>query len=129
MAYIYNEGAQVVAIEAAILFDMNGHLLGITHAPGDSAITFHNTGVYLVHWIISGIEPNQFGLFINDQEVFGTVYGSGSSNQQNSGQSILTVTAGDVLTLRNYSSATAVTLQQVIGGTQRTVNASILISR
>ncbi len=42
---------------------------------------------------------------------------------------ILTLGAGDVITLRNHSSASAVTLQTLAGGTQQNVNASILIEK
>ena len=37
--------------------------------------------------------------------------------------------AGDILTVRNHSSASAVTLQTLAGGTQINSNASILIQR
>ena len=40
---------------------------------------------------------------------------------------IITAAAGDVLTVRNHSSASAVTLQTLPGGTQTNSNASILI--
>ena len=79
----------------------------------------------------SGTEPNQFALFINGVVVPGTVYGSGAGTQQNTGQAILAVAAGDVLTLRNHTSAAAVTLAAgpPIGGTAAAVNASILIQK
>ncbi|HEY4384350.1 MAG TPA: hypothetical protein VGN34_07755, partial [Ktedonobacteraceae bacterium] len=79
---------------------------------------------------VSGVEPNQFALFVNGiQQAAGTVYGSGSGTQQNSGQAIIALSAGDVLTLRNHTSAAAVTLQTGAGGTQTNVNASILIEK
>jgi hypothetical protein len=42
---------------------------------------------------------------------------------------IVRAAAGDVLTLRNHSSAAAVTLQTLAGGTQFNANASILIEK
>jgi hypothetical protein len=57
------------------------------------------------------------------------VYGSGAGTQQDNGQVILTLSAGDVLTLVNHSSAAAVTLQTLAGGTQTNVNASLLIEK
>ena len=78
---------------------------------------------------MSGSEPNQFALFRNGAEVPGTVYGSGAGTQQNNGQVILTIAAGDVLTLRNHTSAAAVGLASVVGGTQANVNASIVIKK
>jgi hypothetical protein len=60
----------------------------------------------------------------------GSGYGSGAGTQQNYGQAIIAVAAGDILTLRNHTSAAAVTLQTLAGGTQtNNVNASILIKK
>jgi hypothetical protein len=57
------------------------------------------------------------------------VFGSGAGTQQNNGQVILTLVAGDVLTLHNHTSAAAVTLQTLAGGTVANVNASVLIRK
>ena len=54
---------------------------------------------------------------------------SGAATQQNSGHAIVIFAAGDVLTLRNHTSATAVTLQTLAGGTQTNVNASVLLRK
>ena len=129
-AYIYNLGAQVVPIEADIVFDTNGILTtGITHAPGTSTILVTAAGTYKVSFSVSGVEPSQFAIFVDGILAAGTVYGSGAGTQQNFGQAILSLSAGDVLTVRNHSSAAAVTLQTLAGGTQTNVNASIVIER
>ena len=128
--YIYNLSAQTVAIEADITFDTNGIITaGITHAPGTSQVLFTTPGDYLVTFSVSGVEPSQFALFLNGAPIAGTVYGSGAGTQQNNGQAIITIAASDVLTLRNHSSAAAVTLQTLAGGTQTNVNASIVITK
>ncbi|MBA2727124.1 MAG: collagen-like protein, partial [Parachlamydiaceae bacterium] len=127
-AYVYNLGAQVVAIEADVSFDTNGAISsGFTHAPGTTTISIAAPGIYIVEFSVSGVEPNQFALFLNGAEVPGTIYGSGAGTQQNNGRAIFAMSAGDVLTLRNHSSAAAVTLQTLAGGTQVNVNASITI--
>lgn len=127
--YIYNEGAQVVAIEAPVSFDSTGAISNVTHAPGTSNITFIEGGTFAIEFTVSGVEPNQFALFVNGTPVEGGVFGSGAGTQQNSGTVITQVAAGDVLTLVNHSSAAAVTLQTLAGGTQANVNASITIQR
>jgi hypothetical protein len=104
-------------------------LLGVTHAPGASAITITDAGTYAISFSVSGSEPNQFALFVNGAPDVSTVYGSGAGTQQNNGLSILVLAAGDVLTLVNHSSAAAVTLASVVGGTQANVSASVLIER
>jgi hypothetical protein len=129
-AYIYNLGAQVVALEADILYDTNGVILGpITHTPGTSTITLGNAGTYAIWFSESGVEPNQFTLFLNGAPVPGATYGSGAGTQLNSGMVVITAAAGDVLTVRNHTSAAAVTLQTLAGGTVINANASVLIQQ
>ena len=126
--YIYNLTPQVVPIEADVLFDSNGVMTpGIVHILGTSQIIVNVSGDYEVTFSVSGTEPNQFALFLNGTQVPGTVYGSGAGTQQNNGQAIFSIPAGGILTLRNHSSAAAVGLASVIGGTQANVNASIVI--
>lgn len=126
--YIYNLTPQTVAIEADVLFDSNGIITpGIVHTLGTSQIIVNIPGDYEITFSVSGTEPNQFALFLNGSPVAGTVYGSGAGTQQNNGQAIIAIVAGDALTLRNHSSAAAVGLASVIGGTQANVNASIVI--
>ena len=129
-AYIYNVAAETVAIEADITFSTNGVIVGsITHTPGTSSIVLGSVGNYAIWFVVSGVEPNQFTIFQNGAPIVGSTYGSGAGTQQNPGMVIITAAAGDVLTLRNHSSAAAVTLQTLSGGTQTNVNASILIQK
>ena len=129
-AYVYNQqAAQVVAVESDIIFDTNGALAGFTHTPGSNTIVVINAGIYDISWSVSGVEPNQFALFVNGAPVAGGVFGSGAGTQQNSGELITALSAGDVLTLRNHSSAAAVSLQTLAGGTQSNVNAAMIIRK
>nr|MDF9458401.1 hypothetical protein [Bacillus pumilus] len=114
-----------------MIFDSTGITTpGITHAPGTSQIIVTNPGNYEVTFSVSGVEPNQFTLFVNGAPVTNTVYGSGAGTQQNNGQAILALATGDTLTLVNHTSAwKTVTLQTLAGGTQTNVNASIVIKK
>jgi len=128
--YIYNVKPQVVPIEGDVIWDTNGILTpGIAHVPGTTQIAVSDAGKYEVHFSVSGVEPNQFAIFINGALAEGTVYGSGAGTQQNTGQAILALACGDVLSLRNHSSTNAVTLQTQAGGTQASINASVLIRK
>ncbi len=119
-----------MAVEAPVLFDSTGIITpGISHAPGSSDIIITTQGDYEVTFSVSGVEPNQFSLFLNGAPVTNTVYGSGAGTQQNNGQAIITIAAGDTLTLNNHTSAAAVTLQTLAGGTQTNVNASIILKK
>lgn len=128
-AYIFNTGAQTVATETDVTFDSNESLVGFTHTPNTAAINVENPGDYAVLFIVNAVEPNQFTLYLNGAPVGGSVYGSGAGTQPNPGMVIITAATGDVITLRNHSSADAVTLQTLAGGTQINSNASILIHK
>lgn len=128
-AYIYNLSPQIVAPLADITFDSNGPITttAFTHIIGSAGITILQAGTYLVNFSVSGVETNQFALFVNGIPAPGGVYGSGAGTQQNTGLSIITVTAGATLTIENYQSAAGITLQTLAGGTQTNVNASVVI--
>jgi hypothetical protein len=129
--YVYNLGGQVVPLEGDVTFDSNGvRTSGITHALAGAGITLVSPGTYSLTFSVSGTEPSQFALFVNGTTLVpGSVYGSGAGTQQSSGHVIATFAAGDVLTLRNHTSAAAITLATPIGGTQQSTNASIAIEK
>ena len=129
-AYIYNVGAGTVAIEADVPLDTNGAMTsGITHAVGTPGVTLVASGTYKVTFSVTAVGLSQVALFVNGTLVPGTIYGSGAGTQQNNGQAIFTTTANDVLTIRNHTTAAAIGLQTLAGGSQATVNASLVIEK
>jgi hypothetical protein len=135
-AYVYNLTARSVALETDVSLDSNGVMTsGITHAAGTPGIALLTAGDYKVTFSVSATEPNQVALFLNGSVVNGAIYGSGAGTQQNTGQAIVRVAAGDVvaggavLTVRNHSTTAAIGLASVIGGTQANANASVLIEK
>jgi hypothetical protein len=129
-AYVYNLIAKTVPIEADVTFSANGLMTpGITHAPGTAGVHLTNAGDYKVTFSVSGTEPSQMALFVNGTLVPGSIYGSGAGTQQSTGQVIATFSSGDEITVRNHSSAAAVGLASVIGGTQANSNASLAIEK
>jgi len=128
-AYIFNLTEQSVAVETDVTFSHNGNFNGILHTPAASQIVLGSAGDYAICFSVSGVEPCQFTLYHNDTPIFGSTYGSGAGTQIDSGTVIETVAAGDIITLRNHSSAAAVTLQTLAGGTQTNVNASVFIEK
>jgi len=130
--YIYNVSAQVVALEANVLFDSNGlGTPGITHGLGSGNIAITDAGAYKITFSVSGTQPCQFALFINGNLVPESIYGSGAGTQQDNGQVIVAINANDVVTLRNHTSAAAVSMAAAppIGGTAAAVNASVLLEK
>ena len=129
-AYVYNDTAETVAIGSDVLFDKNGvKTTGITHANNTAGITVATAGDYKVTFSVSGTEPSQMALFVNGFAVSSAIYGSGAGTQQNTGQAIVAIASGDVLTVRNHTSSSAVTLQTLAGGTRTTTNASVVIEK
>lgn len=117
-------------LEAGVTFDSNGVMTpGISHPPGAAGITLVSAGTYLVAFSISGTEPSQMALFVNGSPAPGTIYASGAGTQQNTGQAIVAIPAGGVLTVRNHTSSAAVGLATPIGGTQASTNASVVIEK
>ncbi len=130
IAYIYNLTPTIIFFEEDIPFDTNGSLTGgFIHIPGSTDITIINTGMYKVNFSVSGVEPNQFTLFLNGIPLPGSTYGSAAGTQQNNGQVVFFASAFDILTLRNHSSSSAVTLSSAIGGMESSVNSSIIIQK
>ena len=128
-AYIYNVGFQVVPIGASIVFDSAGPSAGVTFLPSTSFIAVQTSGVYDVAFHVSGIEPNQFAVFVNGAPAPGAVFGSGAGTQQTHGRVLLQLAAGDTISIVNHASAAAVSLQSFAGGTQSNVNASVTLLR
>jgi hypothetical protein len=128
-AYIFNQSAQSVAIDDSITFDSNTAVEGFAHIAGEPTITVLNTGVYRIDTSVSSDEPSQITLFVNNAPVGGSTYGSAAGTQQNDGHIIIGMIQGDIVTLRNHSAASALTLPLLAGGTQTVVNASITIQQ
>ncbi|WP_438800489.1 BclA C-terminal domain-containing protein, partial [Bacillus paramobilis] len=96
-AYVFNTVAQVVALEAPILFNSHGRMTsGFTHTLGTSQLMVLNAGDYKISFSVSGVEPNQFTLFLNGAPIPSAIYGSGAGTQPNNGQTILALAAGDI---------------------------------
>jgi hypothetical protein len=128
-AYIYNLSKQEVAIDEPVRFDSNGLLSELEHEPGAAEVRVLSAGIYTVAFSISGAEPSQFAIFVNQKLVPGSIYGSGAGTQKNNGQITLELIAKDVLTVVNYSSDAAVSLPSNVGGSQANVNASVSIQK
>jgi len=129
-AYITNSAAQVVSVGADVTFDNSSVLTSdFAHAAGSSTITINAAGTFALWFSVSGVEPNQFAVAQNGVAIASSRYGSGAGTQQTTGMTIVTLAAGDVLSLRNSSSAAAVTLQALAGGTEANINASIMIQK
>ncbi len=136
-AYFYQTVADVDGTIAAdngkVLFETAhpANTSGFTTvaASGDITVGATGAGVYKVSTFVGGATANAFALFVDGVKLGGSVYGSGAVTQQNSGFSLVTLTVGDVVSLRTDNCAGAITLQ--LAGTTDTdqVVASILFEK
>ena len=128
--YVYNQSAQFIPVGSDIGFDSNGVITaGVTHALGNTVVSVTTAGNYLVTFSVSPVQAAQFSLVVNGNQIAGTVYGTVAGNQQENGKVILTLSAGDILTMRNTGSTGAINLQTNTGGSQASVNAAITLEK
>jgi hypothetical protein len=129
-AYVYDMSGQTVAPDGSVTFNSDGiKTSGITHSAASSNVVLASAGTFKVEMSVLGSDQNQFGLFLNGVAIPGGTFGETGSDRQTNGQTIIVVTAGAVLTLRNETPATPITLNNQAGGTIPTVDASLLIER
>jgi hypothetical protein len=137
-AYIYNISAdQLIAAEDDVLFDSNGILsTGIAHIPGQAQVRVANAGIYFVNFSVTASDSSQFALTINGVPLDEAIYANEDSTgdfaniAQNAGTVILSLAAGDIITIRNHTSfVEPLTLASPIAGSQSNVNAALTIMR
>lgn len=116
-----------IALNADVPFDGAGPFSAAFSQPSATTLGVLEPGIYKLSFSAAGTQPNQFALTLNGVVVASTRYGSGAGTQQNSGQIVLALSAGDQITLRNSGSTAAVTLATGVGGTQPNVMASLLV--
>ncbi|WP_032079773.1 BclA C-terminal domain-containing protein, partial [Clostridium drakei] len=108
---------------ADVPFSNNGYLTNVSHTPGTTTITVTNAGIYQINYNISITDGVGSSLAI---AVNGTVDASTPiialvATGEISGSAILTLAAGDAITLRN-NSATPLTMKLAPGvGSQLTI--------
>ena len=90
-----------------------------------SSVEVMEDGIYEIHFFVSALEANQFGIAVNGGVLLSSIYGQGSAIDQNSGRLILAANAGALLTLRNLSGA-PISLVSA-GGPNSAVVASLLV--
>lgn len=99
--YVYQIGTQTVSVGANVNFSNNGPLNGITHTPGTATVTVSAAGTYNISFSIytSQNNPQDWAVVINGivQSRFN------SAGQTIAGETSLTLSAGDRVTIRNVA--------------------------
>jgi hypothetical protein len=122
-----------IAPEVAFPLFVNGAFTaGFTHVAGSTDIVIVTPGVYAVDYHAEVLEASQIALFLDAAVIPGTIKGSGAGTQQNTGSVIITTTLpNQILTLRNHTSAAAITPQvgPPAGGTAESTVSAVRIRR
>jgi hypothetical protein len=135
--YFYNISFEVVGPQNNMTFDSIGAASGILLNSGTGQITVTAAGVYSVAFVVLSSGPSQFALTDNGVVLPGTAYSSGygtsaeTDTAQYTGQAIVPLSAGDIITLRNPSFNMLIVPELNGGDIQPllSINSSILIVR
>src|SRR5690606_77593 len=85
-----------------IIMESIGFLSNMIHLPtGELIVT--NTGAYAFWWSVTSTTNTQVALFVNGVPITQAIYGQKSPHNQNNGQGVLLLTAGDIVTLHNHT--------------------------
>jgi len=123
----------IASNNSKVLFESSAvnNTADITTVSGTGNITIgaNAGGLYKISWLVAGAEANAFAVFKGNTKQLGSVYGSGAGTQQNNGFVLLSLAAGDVISLRSDNAPAAITLQ--LAGTTDTdqVVASIFFEK
>lgn len=130
-ALMPGDNAATVAVGAAVQFPQSGPTSTIPAAVRASASTFTITtaGTYEIDWQVSFDEAGQLQVAIGGVGLPDTVVGRATGTNQASGNAVITVAAGAVLSIINPTgNAAALTITPIAGGTHA-VSATLNIKR
>jgi hypothetical protein len=117
-ALMPGDNAATIAVGAPILFPQLGPTNGAATPLGGGLFTIAATGTYQIAWQASVAEPGQLMVKRNATEVAATVVGRATGTTQIVGNTTLSLSAGDVISIVNPSgNAAALTLTPTAGGT------------
>jgi len=127
-AYIYTSSAQALPPGSNVVFQNDGPSSGISHIAASEFTVINESGVYQIEFVAAVDEANQLAIQVNGLTEPSSIYGSNAGMQLNSGQTILSLTAGDLITLTNVT-GTAIGLTANAGGASTSVSASLAIQQ
>jgi|ERR1700690_191647 len=119
-ALMPGDNSATVAVGAPVEFPQTGPASAtpIVTRVDNFSFTLLNTGTYAVSWQVSVTEAGQLQLAIGGAGLPDTVTGRATGTDQISGNTIITATAGQVLSLINPAgNSTALTITPTAGGT------------
>jgi BclA C-terminal domain len=128
-ALMPGDNSATVAVGAAVQFPQNGPTDGVATRASASTFTIPVAGTYKVDFQVSVTEAGQLQLAIGGAGLPDTVAGRATGTSQISQSSVITVSAGAVLSVINPAgNSTALTITTTAGGAS-SVSATLTIVR
>jgi hypothetical protein len=125
----FTQAPQTVAIEAAVTLDQHDEVKCIQHVLGSSDIIIEKAGVYTIFAISATNQVAQMALFVNGGALPQSVVGTNKGGGQLSSRVLVELKKGDVVTWRNHTSATPLTLSVNPGGTLAANNTIVQLTK
>jgi hypothetical protein len=127
---VYSTDTQIVQVNDSILYDYNQNLLNMTHTLGTGDLTVSKDGMYFFAILLESTQSCQFTIFLNGSPVASTTTGINKGASVLQLRQLIELKAGDVVSVRNYTSASgAVTIQQNPGGSLIGVDTEFILLR
>jgi hypothetical protein len=128
-AYVFNLGLETVTQYDGVLFSSNGDMSsGFAHVPGTAGLVVSNAGVYEISFSVNAAGANQIAVGRNGGfQDAGANFGS-SPDGQTTGTIILSLAAGDVLSLQSESRGDLV-LNAFAGGSLYDSDATLAVHK
>jgi hypothetical protein len=126
-ALMPGDNAATVAPGSAVQFPQDGPLSGSISRITASTFVVTDTATYRISFVVSVTEAGQLEVSVNGTPVAYTVVGRATGTSEIVGESLVTLTAGSVVSVINpVGNSTALTITPLAGGTHP-VSASLII--
>lgn len=132
----FTKTEQIVATEAAIVFDSTNNVNGLTPVPlltnngKFSQVRIEEDGVYNVYFLATTDKAAQLCTFVNGVAIAGETVGTNKGAGQLTNRSILKLVKGDLISVHNHTSSTSeINLSQDAGGSIPGISAQMIITK
>jgi hypothetical protein len=122
----YKIGTQTINQEEAVAFDTTLNVNGLELLPTNE-VRVSKSGIYKAYFVISTNSACQFGFFVNGAPVNFTIMGTNKGAGQMTIRALLEMNKGDVLSVRNHNSGTAIVVNPQSGGRIPSIDALLTI--
>jgi len=102
--YISSSVSQTLNLEDHVIFNLSGASKNTLFKTGTDNITVLRDGVYKLSFDLQAKQPSQFTIFVNDEAIESTIAGTDSGSGQVSIRQLVSLNAGDIITVKNHSS-------------------------